>query len=356
MPDSMHKRPTAEDVAKLAGVSTATVSHVVNDTRYVSEKTRASVMAAIQQLNYRPSALARGLASNKTSLVGVVLSDINNPLFRDVYKSIETELFTAGYDLILANTGESIRMQNSILEALLSRQVDGLIIAPNFDSSDQIGALRDLDIPVVAIDRGFDDSEFPLITVNNEEITYTAISHLIEDGHQHIAFVGGLMEGIEGVSTVSQRLTGYRRALRDYGLQVSEHLIYVDGKAVQADGYSAAMRMLTGSKPPTAIFTTNSLLLLGVFRALQELSLKCPDDVGVVSFDHDHWMDILSPPVTVIEQPTQQLGTLAAQWLMRLMTGEEDLKGTQEIIACRFLVRGSCSVKCMHEYQNRALR
>lgn len=349
----MEKRPTIGDVAKLARVSIATVSHVINGTRFVSDETRRVVINAIEQLNYRPSALAKGLASNRTRLVGVILSDINNPLFRNIYKTIESELFEGGYDLILANTGEDVKRQHSILEALLSRQVDGLIVAPNYGALQADNPLHRVDVPVVLIDRFSDDTRFPIITVNNEAITYQAITHLIADGHRCIGFIGGLMDEHGGVSTVAQRLRGFQRALEEHDLSMPDALIHVHGKACQSDGYEAALRMLRSETRPTALFTTNMLLLLGVLQALQQLNLRCPDDIGVVSFDHDHWTDIYVPPITLIKQPTDAIGIAAVRQLINMMNGGSPLEELAQVLPCEFLVRGSCSPRCMHEFSQK---
>ncbi len=346
----MEKRPTIADVAHLARVSTATVSHVINATRYVSEPTRQAVLEAIRALNYRPSALAQGLASSRTRLVGVVLPDIHNPLFRHVYKRIEAELSQAGYDLTLADTGEDIRRQHSIVEALLSRQVDGLIVAPNYGLCDTPNPLHDARVPVVLIDRLSAECDFPTITVNNEEITYHAISHLIADGHQHIGFIGGLMDGGDGVSTVAQRLEGFCKALREHHLDVCDEHIHLRGKARQTDGYEAAKRLLRAESRPTALFTTNTLLLLGVLQALQELNLRCPEDIGVVSFDHDAWTDVYVPPITLVKQPTDEIGTAAAGLLLQLMNGDEPRDAASQVLPCELLVRGSCSPQCLRHY------
>jgi DNA-binding LacI/PurR family transcriptional regulator len=352
----MEKRPTIEDVARLAKVSTATVSHVINETRYVSESTRQSVLDAIARLNYRPSALAKGLASNRTRLVGVVLSDINNPLFRNVYKRIESELSDAGYDLILANTGEDIGRQNSILETLLARQVDGLILAPNYGTGVKSNPLKNTGVPVVMIDRHSDNNLLPTITVNNEDITYQAISHLIGDGHQRIGFIGGLMDKHGGVSTVAERLKGFRRAMRQNHLPVPEEHIHVLGKACQPDGYQAAMRILGTDRRPAALFTTNILLLLGVLEAMQELNLRCPEDVGIISFDHDDWTDVYLPPITLVKQPTDAIGIAATRRLIKLMSGEEQVEATEQVLPCELIIRGSCSPHCFHEFVQRQKR
>jgi LacI family transcriptional regulator len=352
----VEKRPTIGDVARLANVSTATVSHVINGTRFVSDSTRRSVLDAIARLNYRPSALAKGLASNRTRLVGVVLSDINNPLFRNVYKKIESELSGAGYDLILANTGEDINRQHSILETLFARQVDGVILAPNYDTAGKHNLLMTAGVPVVIIDRSSDKNLWPTITVNNEEITHQAISHLIADGHQHIGFIGGLMDKHGGVSTVADRLAGFKRAMQENHLPVPEEHMHILGKARQLDGYEAALRILRTELRPSALFTTNILLLLGVLQAMQELSLRCPEDVGVISFDHDHWTDVYVPPITLVKQPTDEIGTAAARQLIQLMSGEGQAEKNEQVLPCKLIIRGSCSTQCFHEYLQRQKR
>jgi DNA-binding LacI/PurR family transcriptional regulator len=313
------------------------------------------VLDAIARLNYRPSALAKGLASNRTRLVGVVLSDINNPLFRTVYKQIESELSEAGYDLILANTGEDIARQTSILETLLARQVDGLIVAPNYGTGSKSTLLTNAGVPVVMIDR-HSDNDLATITVNNEEITYQAISHLIADGHQCIGFIGGLMDKHGGVSTVTERLAGFRHAMQENHLPVQEEHIHVRGKACQSDGYQAALRFLSTDRRPSALFTTNILLLLGVLQAMQELNLRCPEDVGIISFDHDHWTDVYVPPISLVKQPTDAIGMTAARQLIKLMGGEEQGEETEQVLPCELIIRGSCSPRCFHEFLQRQQR
>lgn len=340
-------RPSIRDVAREAGVSTATVSHVINNTRFVSPATRLLVVEAIEKLGYLPSSSARSLASNRSRIVGVIFSELINPFYASVYKGLEDTLSAAGFDIILANTGERPERQETALETLFARNVDGLILAPTGNPSKMLDKLIEDRTPVVTFDRRVPEYDLPYVGINNEAAAYEAVCHLIKDGHRRI----GLISGLEKIHNSVERRNGYIRALQEHDLDVDPCLIY-HGDSQQRSGFEGARGLLSCSNTPTALFVTNNLMTLGALHALREMGLRCPEDVGLVGFDDHDWADIFTPPITTVRQPTYELGRTAAQLLVQSI--EERAEGNlprESILPTSLIVRGSCSSRCLTRYE-----
>ena len=348
-------RASMQDVADKAGVSSTTVSHVINQTRFVSEETRQRVLAAIEALDYQPSIIARGLATNSTQTIGLVVSDITNPFWPAVTLGIEHEINRHGYHTIFCNTDEDPAREDDYLRLLLARQIDGLLIAPTGVGSERLVRMAEANIPIVLLDRGTPALSAPVVGVDNEGGAYQATKHLIELGHRQI----GVLMGIETISTQIMRLNGYRRALQESGLPVDEALMArADARfyknlpvtvAPRSMKYTnnqpyppasqALQQLLDLPDPPSAVFVTNNQMTLGALHAISERRLNCPDDISLISFDDHDWAPFFSPPLTVVRQPTYQLGQTAAQLLMRLINGEEIIAPTP--LPVQLVVRGS---------------
>jgi LacI family transcriptional regulator len=350
-------RVRIKDVAEYAGVSTATVSHVINQTRFVSDETRGKVLEAIETLHYQPSAIARGLVTNATQTIGLIVSDITNPFFTAVARGVEDEINRHGYHTILSNTDEDPEREDEYLRLLSARQIDGLIIAPARAHSDRLLQVNESGVPIVLIDRGATGVPAPLVCVDNEGGAYLAVKHLLELGHTRI----GILMGMETISTHVMRLSGYKRALTEAGLTIDETLIartdnwlYLP-RASQVSStppssltnsqmtpatFNALQHLLNLSNRPTAIFITNNQMTLGTLYALKERNLHCPDDISLISFDDPDWAPLFDPPITVVRQPTYHLGQTAARLLMRLIRGE-DVEYLSPL-PVEFIVRESC--------------
>ena len=350
-------RVRIKDVAKMAGVSTATVSHVINETRFVREETRQKVLEAIEALNYYPSAIARGLATNSTQTVGLIVSDIANPFFTAVARGVEDEINRHGYHTIFCNTDEDPAREDEYLRLLSARQIDGLIIAPTGIHSERLRRMAEAQTPIVLLDRGTPDIEAPLVCVDNEGGAYQATKHLIELGHRRI----GVLTGLETISTQVARTDGYKRALKEAGIAINESLIvyanphaYSNRPDQQAaspptsltnlqmtpSAFLALQQLLDLPDRPTAIFVTNNQMTLGAFHALKERNLRCPADISIMSFDDHDWASLFSPPLTVVRQPTYHLGQSAAKLLMQLITNEAvDSPGALPV---ELIIRESC--------------
>ncbi len=333
-------RVSIKDVADRAGVSTATVSHVINGTRFVREETRSKVEAAIEALNYQPNAIARGLATSSTQTIGLVISDIANPFFTAVARGVEDVLNQHGYHTIFCNTDEAPDREDEYLRLLSARQIDGLIIAPTGTASGRLTRMAEANIPIVLLDRSTPNLDAPLVCVDNVGGAYTATKYLLELGHRRI----GLLMGMENISTQRDRFLGYVQGLQEAGLAVDDSLvIHADPRfhknIVRSDrastpdfftnnqmtpaAFYALQNILSLPHRPTAIFVANNQMTLGTLHALKQHNLCCPQDISVISFDDHDWAPLFSPPLTVVRQPTYELGQMAANLLLKLIVKKE---------------------------------
>jgi LacI family transcriptional regulator len=362
-------RVNIRQVADRAGVSTATVSHVINQTRFVRDETRNRVLEAIKALNYLPSTLARGLATNTTQTIGLIISDITNPFFTAVARGVEDVFNYQGYHTIFCNTDEDPAREDEYLRLLFAHQIDGLIIAPTGVRSDRLIHMAEAEVPIVLLDRGAPDINAPLVEVDNEGGAYQATRYLIELGHRRI----GILTGIETISTLNMRVSGYRRALIEGGIPIDEALIVradprfhknqlsladsrlstsITNLQMTPSAYSALQGLLDLPDRPTALFVTNNQMTLGTLHALTERKLRCPEDISLVSFDDHDWAPLFAPPLTVVSQPTYELGQMAARLLVKLIYHQEFESPAP--LPVELVIRESC--RMMHEAEPEAPR
>lgn len=335
-------KPNISDVARAAGVSIATVSYVINKSRFVSDEVAQKVHQAIDELGYIPSSIARGLANKQSRIIGVVFSDISNPFFTSIYMGIESVLSEEGYELILINTGEIHEKQELALKTMLSRQIDGLIIAPTGKKSRMLNHIVDSGIPVVIIDRETPIKKASLIDIDNTSAAFEAVSHLIQDGYYRI----GAILGLADLSTTRNRLEGYKKALTSYSIPYrQDYVIY--GKSRLQGGYLAAKELLSLPQPPQAIFAANNLMTTGALRAFRELGVNCPAEIGIFGFDDIELGDIVEPPLSTVWQPTFEIGARAAKVLLE---NTKTLNITHEQLKASLIIRGSCSTNCYQRY------
>lgn len=303
---------TIYDVAKRAGVSTYTVSSVLNRSAYVSPELTKRVMEAVRELDYTINDLARSLQTRKTRTVGMLIPDIANPFYAKVVRGVEDELKKAGYSLILGSTYNNLAEQSRCIAVFRSKQVDGLLlfVAPG-DESD-IGSLIEAKKPVVFVGRVPLQVKADSVSADNVKGVYLAISHLAAKGHRRIA----LINGQAGLSSSKDRVNGWRKALRKAGLPAPKEYVH-HGEWTAASGYECASALLDLPEPPTAIFTANFLMMTGVLKALQDRKLKCPRDVEVMSSDDSEWLDVFEPRISTVIQPSYEMGAEAARLLLK---------------------------------------
>jgi DNA-binding LacI/PurR family transcriptional regulator len=330
------KRPTMSDVAARAGVSKTTVSHVINNTRFVEEETKRRVLQAIAELGYRPSAVARSLTTNRTETVGVIVSDSSNYFFADLLRGIEDVLRPENYALLVCNTTEILEREAHYLDILMRQRVDGIIAAATSRRWDELTEVEIQHIPVVFVDRVFEGLDGPFVGVHNKRGAYLGTSHMIDCGHRRI----GILAGFQRLSTMRERLVGFRQALQERDIPLPEEWVITSSLSTEG-GREAMRQMLTLPECPTAVFISNNLLSLGALLVIRELGLRCPEDIAIVGFDDHPWAAVSDPPLTVVRQPAQQVGQAAAEMLLVLINGEQPA-GPRVTLECELILRQSC--------------
>jgi LacI family transcriptional regulator len=326
---------TIRDVAKKAGVSVATVSHVINGTRKVAPETEARVRRAMEELGYQPNAIAQSLRKRTTYAIGILVSDITNPFFATLVRGAEDAALEAGYSVIVCNSDEDPQKEDMYIRALWRRRIDGMLIAPTRDgTSSALQELVQRKLPFVFVDRKAKGIEADAVLSDNIGGAYLATKHLIERGHKRI----GIVLGIPGATTTEERLLGYRQALEEAGIPFSEDLVVWGGYRMEG-GRKACAQLLSLSDPPTAIFSTNNLMTVGVLQELSHRGIKIPEEVAVVGFDDLEWAEIVHPPLTVVAQRPYEIGYQAFKILLERLNR---LEGKQEVrVSVELKIRGS---------------
>lgn len=303
------KTVTMADVAERAGVSVATVSRVMSGHLSVTPAYRARVDAAIQELgSYRPNRLARNLRKQQTEMIGVVVSDIENPHFAEMIHAAESEAYRYGYRVLLCNTDESREKQASYLQILADERPLGVLLAPCDPAGAEIGQLLDLGIAVVAFDRPVLDRRVSSVLADNVAAARLAVDHLVESGHRRIAFVGTS----PAVDTGATRLAGYRAAMSDAGLEAR----WTNGGFRIDTGELATNGLLDRWPDTDAIVAGNNMMAVGAIRALRQRGIAIPDDIGFVSFDDPSWAELVDPPLTTLAQPVRAMVAAAVRLLI----------------------------------------
>ncbi|EHR1011700.1 substrate-binding domain-containing protein [Vibrio parahaemolyticus] len=305
---------TMKDIAKLAGVSTSTVSHVINKTRFVSEEISERVNNAAKELNYyAPSALARSLKVNRTKTIGMLVTTSTNPFFGEVVKGVERSCYHKGYSLILCNTeGDNERMRQSI-NTLLQKRVDGLILMCSSLEGERIDVFeRYPDIPVVVMDWGPMLFTSDKIQDNSLRGGYLAAKYLIDCGHTEIGCITGPLIKHQA----QMRYEGYKRAMNEAGLDFNANWI-IESDFECEGGYQAFKKMAERGTLPSSIFVSNDMMAMGVINAANDLGIKVPDDLSIIGYDDIHIAKFMSPSLTTIHQPKYRLGQAAVETLVR---------------------------------------
>jgi LacI family purine nucleotide synthesis repressor len=303
---------TIKDVARLAGVSTTTVSHVINKTRFVAEATQEKVMAAVDELNYAPSAVARSLKCNSTRTIGMLVTQSTNLFFSEVIDGVESYCYRQGYTLILCNTGGIYEKQRDYIRMLAEKRVDGMLVMCSDLTEELLQMLeKHSDIPKVIMDWGPESSQADKIIDNSEEGGYLATKYLISKGHTDIACLSGHYEK----AVCKERIIGYKRALAEAGLEMKEDRI-LEGNFECDTAVIAANRIAAMEDRPTAVFCFNDTMALGLMSRLQQLGVRVPEDVSVIGYDNIELAEYFSPPLTTIHQPKRRVGKNAFEILL----------------------------------------
>lgn len=301
-------------MAKQARVSIATVSRVINGTKFVSEDARERVLAAMEQLKYQPNALGQNLRRQQTQAIGVLIPNVGDPFFGALAFAIEKALFEQGFRAQICSTENNPDKETAYVDMLIRQQVDAVIFNPSIESDENVRRLVNNDMPVVVIERPLRNVKVTEVLIANDEGGYTAIEHLAELGHRRIAVIGSYM----GFSPGTERLQGARRALEDYGVFNPEYLIGRDLGPFEL-GFAAATELLQRPDRPTAIFAMTDIVAVGVMNAAYRLKIEIPDQLSVIGFDNLPLASYSRPGLTTIAQPIHQLGATAVDLLLRYL-------------------------------------
>jgi LacI family transcriptional regulator len=318
---------TIRDVAELAGVSTATVSAVINQTAAVRPALRQRVLSAIVATDYHPHGVARSLKTGVSRTIGLIISDVTNPFFGAVARNIETALQAEGYALVLCNSDEDPEKEERYLRLLQSQRVGGIFIAMAGTGAIYGRRIAELvKAPAVLIDRTNPVLPFDSVTVDNTRCTRAAIEHLIALGRRRI----GIVLGPRGVSTSEERLAGYRQAVEAHSITAEPRLVR-EGYFRQSEGF-AATQSLIAEEHPDAIFAANNLMAIGALRAIAAAGLACPADVAIACFDDFEWAGVCEPKITTVEQPTEAIGRTAVSLLFERIRGTSPSEAPRRVV------------------------
>lgn len=330
------RRPTIKDVARAAGVSPSTVSHVLNNSRRVSSDLADRVRAAAATLEYQPNAMARSLRLQTTATLGLVLPDSTNPFFAEVAQAAEETGFRHGYSVIIGNARGDLAVELVQIAALTSRQVDGLILIASTIKATHANDLVGRGMPLVIVDRKMPGVAADVVVSDHFDGALQATAHLLSLGHERIGYIGGppdLMPSLD-------RQRGFETALVRAGLQPDPALIR-QGDFHAESGYHGALDLMRLPEPPSAIFTANDMMAMGALRALREVKRRVPDDVSIVGFDDIYIARLLAPPLTTVAQPVRRLGEVAVERLLARLEGQAAERPAEIVLPTRLVARES---------------
>jgi LacI family transcriptional regulator len=330
--------PTIRDVAKLAGVSTATVSAAVTGSAYVSPILKSRVLVAIEQLGYSPDGVARSLKKGVSNLLGLILPDITNPFFTEFVQAAEGYAQEAGYSVLLCDSGEDLDKELAYLRLMRSHRVAGLILCPvGTTEIYESTAVRRGGLPVVLVDRRIPGLEVDTVTIDNYTAALEATRYLLDLGHSRVATIAG----IAGRFTSDERLRGFRDALAERRNVVAASYIR-HGNYLENEAFRVCCQLLRESPAPTALFVANNHMLIGVMRAVTELGLTCPKDISIAAIDDFPWANAFTPRLTTIRQPVRQMAEEVVRLLLRRIAGEAG-EPVNTVLEASLIVRESCA-------------
>ncbi|OKO95052.1 Catabolite control protein A [Geobacillus proteiniphilus] len=308
---------TIYDVAREANVSMATVSRVVNGNPNVKPSTRKKVLEAIERLGYRPNAVARGLASKKTTTVGVIIPDISSIFFAELARGIEDIATMYKYNIILSNSDQNKEKELHLLNTMLAKQVDGLLFMGGTITDEHVAEFQKSSVPIV-LAATMGPNEIPSVNIDYEQAAFEAVTYLLEKGNRRIVYVTGPTD-----DPINQRkLAGYRRALEEHGAPYEEELV-IEGDNSYDSGLEAYEKMTELAERPTAVFAGTDEMALGIIHSAQDHGVRVPDELEVVGFDNTRLATMVRPRLTTVVQPMYDIGAVAMRLLTKYMNKEQ---------------------------------
>jgi LacI family transcriptional regulator len=329
---------TIRDVARLAEVHPGTVSRALNvQTRaLVNPETAERVLRVAEELGYRPNPIARGLKTNRSYTVGVLIPDLTNPLFPPIMRGIEDGLGEAGYTSLIVNTDSDPDRERLQMETMRARQVDGFIAATARLDTELLSEAAAGGAPVVLVNRSLEDGSLPAVTVNDRQGIALAVDHVVQLGHERVGHVAGP----QNVSTGHRRHLGFREAMARHGLDAPASQISFSQAFTETDGARACAELLDRSPEVTAIVAANDRLAIGCYDALEAHGLHCPEDVSITGFNDMPFIDRLRPPLTSVRVPQREIGIVAAELLLEQLSDEAP-PHEEILLEASLVIRGS---------------
>ena len=316
-------------------MSTASVTRFLRGQRV---RSAIAIAEAVRELDYRPSELARSLKSGVTRSIGVVVPDVSNPFFAAVVKGAETVSRRDSYNISLCNTDENAEREHEVLAALRGR-VDGLILAPVTEEAETVADLQRAEVPIVLLDRELrGNTGFDAVLIDNAGGARQAVEYLVGLGHERIGLISGPTDTTPGRG----RYDGFVKALDEAGIELDEAHVQ-QGEFREDGGYQAALRLLAVQPPVTAIFAANNLMSIGALRALHDMGVSVPGDVSFIGFDDHALAELLAPPLTVIDRPTEEQGALAMRLLLNRLGAAPGDEPRRIVLDTTLRARGSCA-------------
>jgi LacI family transcriptional regulator len=335
MPEAVRRNTTMADVAKLAGVGKMTVSRLMSGSANVSQSTADRVQRAIRMLNYQPNELARSLRSVHSKTIALILPYLYDPFFATCAHAISTVATQHGYSVHITTSDEKIEIERKQASLMLRRRIDGMIIIPAPNDDSYLRSEMFAHVHIVTMDRPAPDSRFDSVLVNNRAGARAGVEHLIGHGHRTIAFLGLN----RAIFTMQARHAGYKEAMTRAGLTPEP---YTDCTSPEGT-VTSVHALLTGSKPPTALFAANNLTMRYILHAVSVLHIDVPGQIALAGFDDFDLADVLQPPLTVVRQPIYQIGEMAANLLFqRIARGQYPTKGHRVVLPLELVIRRSC--------------
>ena len=342
-------KTSIKEVAKLAGVSVATVSHVLNDTKPVRTETRKRVVDAVSKLNYQVNPMARNLRKGESKMVGFVVANLTNYYYHEISRGLEERLLKDGYRPVLIDSKEEKSIEIENVKDMLASSVDALVIAPTTEDCSYLNFLlqgRKKRIPIIFVDRKPTGYDSDLIMATNEHGAYEGVMHLLAKGHRQIAFFGSRFD-----PTMNERLEGYKRALTEYDVPVNQNYIKLGSKISvtpkelrHGSCYRHARDLLETHPEVTAIFSGNNLATIGVYTCIREKNLRVPEDIAFMTFDDSFWLTMTTPSISAIAQDPEEFGRMAGDIIFdRLKQDPEAEQQHLHIrVATKMILRESC--------------
>ncbi|MEX2540773.1 MAG: LacI family DNA-binding transcriptional regulator [Trueperaceae bacterium] len=327
---------TLIELARELGLSPSTISRAISRPDLVAAETRERILAAVEAHGYRPNGIARSLRRGESNTIGVIVSDLKNPFYSTVAKAIENQVSDHGYSCVICDADESAEKEAHALELLAQLKVRGIIHAFTGGDVDTLRRLQAEGMPLIEIDRRSDLPGVDAVLLDNALGARLAAEHLLGLGHRRIAIVSGP----ERLTTGRQRLEGFRKALANAGVTLDDEYTEI-GDFREASGYQATSRLLQLDAPPTALFVANNEMMAGALSALREAGVNIPRQISLISFDDVRWAKYVDPPLTIIAQPTEQFGAVAAELFWERLHGRTE--PVVRILSPSLVVRESCA-------------